>query len=166
MLEISAVSSRQYEHRARRRLGAPAGRTPDRPADHDQTADRDHGLRDRSAATVRELLTGFLAAARDGDTEKLIKLLHAEVVYYSDGGGRVKAARKPVVGPTKIAQFATRISRRSPTPTPYWILVNGRTGVLIELGGTRHVITADVEDGMIKSLYDISNPDKLAPVGV
>jgi len=42
----------------------------------------------------RRLLTDFVAAARDGDLPRLESLLRADVVAWSDGGGRARAARR------------------------------------------------------------------------
>ena len=51
------------------------------------------------------LLGAFLAAARDGDLEALEAVLTEDVLSLSDGGGVVTAARKPVRGRDRVAQF-------------------------------------------------------------
>lgn len=151
LLEITSAASRQHEHRARRRLGT----APEQPT----AADDDDQQR-----SIRRLLDSFVAAANNGDTGDLIKLLHDDVVYYSDGGGKVKAARNPIVGATKIVRFLTGISQRGRLSDAHLIQVNSSTGMMIEMGGNRHVIAVDIEDGLITTIYDVSNPDKLPPV--
>ena len=37
----------------------------------------------------------FFAAAEDGDTDGLLKLLADDVVFYGDGGGKGPAIQKP-----------------------------------------------------------------------
>ncbi|SDT21564.1 sigma-70 family RNA polymerase sigma factor [Microlunatus soli] len=148
LLEISAAASRQHEHRGRRRLGRTSDPTaPD--TDDDQQR------------LTRRLLDSFLVAAEHGDSAELIKLLHDDVVYYSDGGGRVKAARNPIIGPAKIARFLVGIGRRNRLTAAGMITVNDRPGIEITLAGNRHLITLDVEGDQIIAIYDLSNPDKL-----
>ena len=86
VLEISEANARQLATRARAHL-------------------------DRERATAvpeperQRLLTAFIAAAQDGDLEALEAVLAEDVVALSDGGGVVLAARKPVVGRARVAQF-------------------------------------------------------------
>src|SRR5919201_2733309 len=53
---------------------------------------------DADRRAQEELTERFMAATMDGDTEGLIELLAADVVAYTDGGGKVQAARKPLHG--------------------------------------------------------------------
>ena len=53
----------------------------------------------------RERLTAdFLRAVSEGDMPALIETLTDDVTVFSDGGGKVNAARKPVVGREKVAR--------------------------------------------------------------
>jgi RNA polymerase sigma-70 factor, ECF subfamily len=154
LLEISTVASRQYEHRARTRLGSAAAEL-----DHGRTDVVDHADH-QDSRQARRLLRGFLSAARDGDTDRLINLLHQDVIGYSDGGGRVRAARNPIAGRAKIARFAIGIAARNPDPSGRFVLINDRPGMIIWLRGNPHLLTLDVRNGCIHRLYDVSNPDK------
>ncbi|WUJ69246.1 RNA polymerase sigma-70 factor [Kribbella soli] len=53
----------------------------------------------------RELVDRFLAAAQSGEIEQLERLLAEDVVSTADGGGKVIAARNPVVGRTLVARY-------------------------------------------------------------
>ena len=57
------------------------------------------------AAEHRHVVDAFASAATSGDLAALIHLLDPAVVLVSDGGGLVSAARKPVLGPVRVARF-------------------------------------------------------------
>ena len=64
-----------------------------------------------SVSEQRQLLEAFLAAARTGNLAALEALFAADVVSYSDGGGKVRASKFPVLGGTHrntIRAFASR----------------------------------------------------------
>ncbi|WP_199700949.1 RNA polymerase sigma factor SigJ [Jiangella rhizosphaerae] len=118
--------------------------------------------RARFAPSRREhavLLERFLVAAREGDLATLRSLLHDDVVAWSDGGGRARAARNPVLGADRVARFFAGIySRRRPA---YELVeLNGAPGAVISLPD-RQALTFSVADGRISALFLIANPDKL-----
>lgn len=78
---------------------------------------RDHaGDTSRSRTVSKEeqerLAVAFLAAALSGDVEQIRDLLAADAVMYTDGGGVVTAARKPIYGADKIARFMVGVQRQ------------------------------------------------------
>ncbi|BDM70263.1 hypothetical protein HEK616_37500 [Streptomyces nigrescens] len=67
-----------------------------------------HARRRRFApdsADSREIIQRFLLAATTGEVQVLMDLLAPDVVVLSDGGGKVAAARRPIVGPADVARF-------------------------------------------------------------
>ena len=54
----------------------------------------------------------FLAAAVGGDVEELLAVLAPGVVLITDGGGKAKAALRPIVGADKVARFLSASRRR------------------------------------------------------
>ncbi|GGY67499.1 hypothetical protein GCM10010300_08000 [Streptomyces olivaceoviridis] len=54
----------------------------------------------------------FRAAYGAGDLAGLVGLLHPDVVYVTDGGGNVSAARKPIHGGERVAGVMVRTGRR------------------------------------------------------
>jgi RNA polymerase sigma factor (sigma-70 family) len=81
VLGTTTAAGRQLASRARRRIVA-AKESP------------------RAGRPQRErVLAAFRAAYLAGDLEGLVALLHPGAVYATDGGGRVKAARKPSSAP-------------------------------------------------------------------
>lgn len=130
---------RQLHHRAGQRLaGGPRFTAP--PAEQER------------------LLRHFLAAARYGDLAALTRLLATDATAWSDGGGRVRAARNPVTGADRIARFFAGIYGRRP-PAVRWITVNGQPAALINEAA---VLALAADAGRITAVYLISNPEKLS----
>lgn len=53
----------------------------------------------------QNLLQAFLTACQAGQLEPLQALLTEDAVFYSDGGGKVKAALNPIYGDSKVARL-------------------------------------------------------------
>lgn len=148
--EIGAIvgrtdsSARQLFRRARDRIGDPA-RFRAEPAEHER------------------LLRAVLGAARDGAVGDLERVLHEQVVLWSDGGGKAKAARKPVRGADRVARFLTGIYGRRPYELAV-VQVNGLPAVEIGTGADRRVVALRIEAGVVTDILMVANPDKLGRV--
>src|SRR3954452_18581052 len=124
---------------------------------------------DPDEALRHELLERFLAAANEGDLEGLEELLAEDAEFYSDGGGKVSAARKPLFGAHRIARvlvkFAEKAKRYGKFDTRL-VMVNGQPGRVMRMadGTLWDVLTIDVVDGKIQTVRVIRNPDKLQHV--
>jgi RNA polymerase sigma-70 factor, ECF subfamily len=105
----------------------------------------------------------FLTAIDSGDMTALLETLSADVTVLSDGGGKVNAARKPVVGREKVAQFLTNLRRLAPEGTRFALApINGQPGMVTTIGGVvQNAVTFDVDESGIRSIYIVVNPDKL-----
>lgn len=123
-----------------------------------------------SAEECLRLTTAFATAVGSGNVEALTRLLTEDAVFYSDGGGKVPAAQKPIFGPLRIARFLTGLLRKPmimkrmmPGKTSMRMAqVNGMPGLLLSMDG-RIVQTyaLDLRDGLIAGVYVTRNPDKL-----
>ncbi|MFT3811012.1 MAG: RNA polymerase sigma factor SigJ [Micropepsaceae bacterium] len=116
-----------------------------------------------SAQQQRVLMT-FLSAARTGDTAAMKALLTSDAVVYSDGGGKVRAALRPLVGPDDAVHVLSSVARKYAAvfANIREVSVNGQYGLAVELEGALNTIyTADIEDGRIARLFILRNPDKL-----
>ncbi len=117
-----------------------------------------------------ELLERFIAAAEEGDTETLEEVLAEDAVLYSDGGGVVSAARKPLYGAGRIAKAVAAIANtrreRGMQGVNEWARVNGQPGRVLRTtaGEIEDVLSIDVVDGRIQTVRVVRNPDKLAHV--
>ncbi len=116
-----------------------------------------------SAADQTALLEQFMQACADGDMSGLMSLLAEDVVEYSDGGGKVHAARKPIIGADKVARFLLGITRQAPADSSVQIgQANGQPALFIyEAGRLFGVMIMDVVNGRIQNIYSVINPDKL-----
>lgn len=113
------------------------------------------------------LLEAFLRATGAGDVARLEALLTRDVVVLSDSGGRVPAARNPIHGPNAVARFAIGLARMRDEWTEIeGVLVNGVPGVVVRRPGPDvSVLTLDVEEGRIRTIYIVRNPEKLSSLG-
>jgi RNA polymerase sigma-70 factor (ECF subfamily) len=112
------------------------------------------------------LTADFLRAVTDGDMLGLIETLTDDVTLFSDGGGKVNAARKPVAGRDKVALFLTNLVRLAPAGTSFRVeSINGQPGIVTLISGmVQNVVTFDFADSAISAIYIVVNPDKLRPV--
>lgn len=90
-------------------------------------------------------------------------LLAKDVTFWSDGGGQVTAALKPLQGAMKVARFFLAIRRKwLITPVAQVVEVNGQPGIVIMAEGcVQSVMTFEIVDGCIQSIYTMRNPEKL-----
>jgi RNA polymerase sigma-70 factor (TIGR02957 family) len=144
------TSARQLMHRAREHVQARRPRF------------------DVDAGQQREVTRRFLAAAAGGDIDELMLVLAPDVTLITDGGGKVRAALRPITGAAKVARFLAAISAR-----PYLGIdvsdmavdlaeINGSLGTLITAGGRPiTAVTTVVAGGRITAIQLVANPDKL-----
>src|SRR5215213_5439368 len=117
-------------------------------------------------AQKERLTADFLRAVSEGDMPALIETLTHDVTVFSDGGGKVNAARKPVAGRDQVALFLTNLARLAPPGTRFRIEpINGQSGIVTLIDGfVQNVVTFDFTDSAIRTIYIVVNPDKLRPV--
>lgn len=120
------------------------------------------GSREERDALVR----AFVAAYERGDVEELVRLLAQDVAFYSDGGGKVAAVPRPVFGRDRVSRLLVglldRIRRLGLRVSP--AEVNGEAGALLVDGDGNvvNVVSFDIADGEVASIWSVANPDKLA----
>ncbi|QII01139.1 RNA polymerase sigma factor SigJ [Rhodococcoides fascians A21d2] len=123
-----------------------------------------HGRHLTSADPIEHdrVVRAFAMASGDGDLDTLVSLLAPDVTLISDGGGRVSAARNPVVGSDRVARFVRGITAKS-TDLEWCIeSVNGLSGIVIRRGGgVFGVVGFDTADRVVADIWIVLNPDKL-----
>jgi RNA polymerase sigma-70 factor (ECF subfamily) len=93
----------------------------------------------------------------------LVRLLHPGVVYVTDGGGKVSAARKLIHGGERVAEVMVRVGRQWRPDRIELIEVGGELAlVLYRQGRVYSVDTVQITDGLITAYRRILNPDKLS----
>ena len=148
ILDRSAADCRQLHHRAAARLIEQRRRFTAGPAEQ------------------RRLLDAFLAAARDGDLARLTDLVAADATAWSDGGGRIRAARNPLYGADRIARFFAGVyGRRRPEVRIASVELNGAPALVLSWpDGARYTLGVAAAGGRITGVYLVGNPDKLTRV--
>ena len=149
----SAPAVRQLAHRAREHVQA---RRPRFEVDWDQQ---------------REVTARFLAAAAGGDIEDLMTVLAPDVTLLTDGGGKTRAALRPITGASKVARWLVGVVGRpglgidvsevSLEPAE----INGTPGTLLTGGGRAiAALTLAVSAGQVTGIQLVVNPDKLTAI--
>jgi RNA polymerase sigma-70 factor (ECF subfamily) len=112
---------------------------------------------------ARRVVEKFMAAAAGGEVRDLLALLTADATLYSDGGGRVSAAGRPIHSADHISRFFVGIRDRQPAAVVLrFVAINGRPGVLMSSGG--HIFNAvsfDLDGERVRAIYIVRNPEKL-----
>jgi RNA polymerase sigma-70 factor, ECF subfamily len=144
VLDRSEPSVRQVAHRARSHVQA---RRP----------------RYAAADETRELTERFLDACTGGDLNQMMELLAPDVTAWTDGGGKVQAALRPLQGADHVARWLLGVlSRTEAEMGVRFVDGNGQPGMVLLLDGRPDAVgVLDVADGRITALRLIRNPDKL-----
>lgn len=110
------------------------------------------------------LVTAFLSAAATGDVTALVNTLADDAVFYSDGGGKRRAALNPIFGRDRIVRFVLGVRRKElgKAYVERAARINGMPGVVMRhLDGGATTLAFEVRDAQIVAMYMVSNPDKL-----
>src|SRR6201991_3269860 len=150
-VERSDSAVRQAAHRAREHVRARRPRF-----------ETDRGKK-------REATERFFAAITGGDINELMELPTPDVTLWTDGGGKVRQAMRPIVGVANVAKWIAGTIKR-----PYEGVeiadmsaeiadINGGPGIVIR-GAGRIIATLTVDlaaDGRIETIHNVANPCKL-----
>lgn len=136
------TACRQIASRARRRLRQAPARS--RPED-------------------RQLVDEVLVAIGVGNMQAVLDRLAPNVVCVTDGGANRYAARRPVVGPMRVARFLINLARRYRTQmTVEAATINCEPGIIVRLSGELDFVAAfEVQADLVHAVWLIRNPDKL-----
>jgi RNA polymerase sigma-70 factor (ECF subfamily) len=141
------AACRQLASRAREHVRAEKPRFP---------VDRAHGM---------EIAEAFFAATRGGETARLGAILAKDVSLHSDGGGKRPAVARVMRGASEVERtFAAiaRLARGHAGELIRYAYVNGLPGfVTREADGELQTTALLIEDGRIRAIYVMRNPDKL-----
>jgi RNA polymerase sigma-70 factor (ECF subfamily) len=94
-------------------------------------------------------------------------LLAEDVTLFSDGGGKVRAARRPIEGRAKVARFLLGILGKGGGDLEIQVAeVNGQPGfVVYEASRPTTVAAFDLRDDSIATIRFVVNPEKLERLG-
>jgi RNA polymerase sigma-70 factor, ECF subfamily len=147
MIDRSPAAAKQLASRARRRVkGAQT------PADPD-------------LARQRQVVDAFFAAARQGDFDALVAVLHPDVLLRIDAGADRAEASMVIHGSAALARQAVKGIRQllgSPAAGLRPVLVNGLAGVVVTMDGQPvTVMSFTVADGKIAGIDSIADPERV-----
>ncbi len=141
------AACRQLASRAREHVRSEKPRFP---------VERGHGA---------DIARAFFAASHGGDVAQLGEMLASDVRLYSDGGGKRPAASRVMVGRDEVARTLAAIDhllRDRYGELLRYAYVNGLPGfVTREADGMLQTTALLIEDGRIRAIYVMRNPDKL-----
>jgi RNA polymerase sigma factor (sigma-70 family) len=150
MVGRSPAAAKQLASRARHRVkGAEI------PADPDLTRQR-------------EVVDAFFAAARRGDFDALVAVLHPDVLVRADTGPRHPEASLRIRGSAAVARQAAMGMRQilgSPAAGLLHVLVNGSAGVVVTRRGRPFIVMGfTVREGKIAGIDAIADPERVRRV--
>ena len=147
-IDRDPAAARQLAARARTNIRSERPRFP---------VDRKHGL---------EIAAAFFGASRGGDLDGLQSLLAQDVSLYSDGGGKRPAGYLPIHGIRDMMKLHASLLRfvgNGQSQLVSYGFINGLPGfVTREADGLLQTTALLVEDGQVRAIYVMRNPDKLA----
>lgn len=112
-----------------------------------------------------DVATQFIAALQHGNITDAVGLLTDQVVIVTDGGGKVRAAMRPIAGIERVGAFLVGIAGKQVfAKGVVAVIVNGETGMLLKRDDLPSAVWSfeiDPETGRIARIYAIYNPDKL-----
>ena len=146
MVGRSPAAARQLASRARRRVKGSAVPSPD-----------------PDIARQRAVVDAFFAAARGGDFDALLALLHPEVVLRADYGPSRPSESRVVRGAAAVVRQA-RLGA-NPAAELHPALINGAAGVVITIDGQAHVVMAFiVTQDQVVEIDVIADPERVRRV--
>ncbi|GJE58105.1 sigma-70 family RNA polymerase sigma factor [Methylobacterium trifolii] len=151
-LQREPPAVRQLAARARKHVQSARPRFP---------IEREEGAR---------IAKAFFEASTTGDVAALRSMLADAVVVHSDGGGKVLAFPRPIVGIDRVTRMFEGVVRK------LWIQharklqdlwIDGLPGYLsMEPGGMLQTVALDIQGGQIVGIYFTRNPDKLQRMAI
>lgn len=146
ILDKTEAACRQMVHRARERVR------------------RDRQRFQVSEGSKARLLRAFAAAVEARDEKALLALFAPDATWTADGGGRVPASPRPIVGVERIVRLVLGLQRRfyRNTSTFHLATINGETGLCLRTDGqVASVLSVDTDGDRLLAVYAVVNPDKL-----
>ncbi|MHA6480962.1 RNA polymerase sigma factor SigJ [Paenibacillus sp. strain BS8-2] len=144
MVGKSTSNCRQIFHRAERSI-------------HDGKSEQP------SVSVADATIKAFVQSIMQNDMTRMLELVSDNVVFLSDGGGKVKAAHIPVRGlHTVISVLRNLLAIYEGQFQFEFTTLNGQPGLRFDFAnGTTYLYTFGFNNGVIDHIYCQANPDKL-----
>ena len=152
ILEIKAEHSRQLFKRSKKKLDQKIEFV---------LADYDSGQ--------KQILEQLTEAILNNNLEKVKHVLAEDVKTISDGGEKVSAARKMLIGPNRVTRFLQAIyGKYLPDSTQMeFTQINHLPAITFSVNGSVfRCMMFDIQNGKIKNIFIVVNPDKLQKLNI
>lgn len=145
IIEKKEAACRQLIHRARERVR------------------QDRTRFEVSEDKKRRLIEKFIKAVEAANEQEIISLFAEDVTLTSDGGGKVTAARRVIVGNHKIARLYYFLGAKGRGLFEITFeKINGETGIVTTVFGQPFSAAVfEIENEKVKAIYQVMNPEKL-----
>ncbi|WP_042457068.1 RNA polymerase sigma-70 factor [Neobacillus dielmonensis] len=112
------------------------------------------------------IVSQFLSAIFEGNLQQLETLLASDVTLYSDGGGKVLAALKPISTKKNVLRFIQylygQVYQDDQSSQIQIANINGQPGIIAATpDNNKTVISFHAANNQIQEIYIVRNPDKL-----
>ncbi|WP_144556070.1 RNA polymerase sigma-70 factor [Bacillus sp. X1(2014)] len=111
----------------------------------------------------KSVVNRFIEAFQLQNKDVLLELISENVTLYSDGGGKVTAAVRPVVSAANVLALLYGVVKKAPIDTYFEVKnVNGQPAIVIYMDGKiQSILSFYIQNEKISEMYITMNPDKL-----
>lgn len=112
----------------------------------------------------KSIINSFIQAFQTQNTNVLLELISENVTLYSDGGGIVKAAIRPIVSLSNVLALLYGVIKKVPEDFYFEVKnVNGQPAVVMYMNGKVHsILSFYICNDKINEMYMTMNPEKLS----
>jgi RNA polymerase sigma-70 factor, ECF subfamily len=113
--------------------------------------------------TNTSIVYRFIHAFQTQNMAALLELIHENVTLYSDGGGKVNAALRPIVSLSNVLSLLYGIVKKAPEDFFFEVKnINGQPAIVNHMNNKiQSVISFYIKQDQIQEIYISMNPDKL-----
>jgi RNA polymerase sigma-70 factor, ECF subfamily len=109
------------------------------------------------------IIDRFIQAFQIENTEALLELISDNVTLYTDGGGKIHAAVRPIVASSNVLNFLYGIMKKFPEDFYFEVKnVNSQPAIVIYINSkVQSILSFYIRNNKINEIYITLNPDKL-----
>jgi RNA polymerase sigma-70 factor, ECF subfamily len=114
----------------------------------------------------RKIVDGFIQAFQLQNIAAMLELVSENVMLYSDGGGKVKAAIRPIVSRGNVLAFLNGIVSKALGNFEIDVKnINGQPAIVVFMEGTvQSILSFYILQNKIHEIYIMMNPEKLVSI--
>lgn len=111
----------------------------------------------------KNIINRFIQAFETQNSDALLELISENVTLYSDGGGKVRAAIRPIISLPNVLALLYGVINKAPEDFYFEVKnVNGQPAIIIYMNNTiQSIMSFYIDHEKIIEMYITMNPDKL-----